>query len=343
MEDQGMDSKNAYGNHRRERERERTRGLREESLLDAGTQTNEVGIPQMHTYPTRVQRYTVVIIIFASLFHGLSEVHHHDIGLFNNSADNVGSTGHGGTVHDTVVSAPAKVANLLLDNIVVLVKRRDGAHAANAQDSDLALNNDGAEVCAANVANVGHGDSAAGHIRGRKLALHSERLETGQLLGNGDNVERADVLDDGDHEARGRVHGNTDVVLRSHDEAGLVGLGVNLYACIEDRELVEGQRNGLDDEGEVGDLGQLAAGGRALGEDLVEARAEVDKIGKVNLVGVEEVRDGKRAAHGLEHALLHHGQRLASLDLHGCVLGQGGRSSGRGISSRLGSLVLNKA
>ena len=116
---------------------------------------------------------------------------------------NLGSSRHSGPVHDPVVGTPAEVANVLLHDVVIPVKRGHGPHAANAQDRQLLLHNHGAQVRAADVANVGHGDGASGHVGRRQLALVSELLEPHELGGNGDDVARADVLDDGDQEARG--------------------------------------------------------------------------------------------------------------------------------------------
>lgn len=271
----------------------------------------------------------------------LSEVHDHDVGLLDDASDDISSAGHGGAVDDAVVSTPAKVADLLLDNVILLVKGRDGAHAADAENGNLTLDNDGAQDGATDVANVGDCDGAARHVVGGELALLGKALEAVELGGNGDDVERADVLDDRDDEALGRVHGDTNVVLGAHDEGRLVVVGlVELDAGVEDGELVEGEGDGLDDEGEVGELGQLAVMG-VLGEDLVESTAQAHEVGEVNLVGVEEVGDGEGARHALEHHLLCLGERLLRLRLN-CSVGGGRSGSGGRLAAGSSVSVLDK-
>lgn len=51
-------------------------------------------------------------------------VHDHDIGLLHNLLDHLGGPGHGRAVDDAVVGAPAEVADVLLDDAVLLVKGR---------------------------------------------------------------------------------------------------------------------------------------------------------------------------------------------------------------------------
>src|SRR5699024_5663689 len=126
----------------------------------------------------------------------LPQLHDHDVGLLDDPAHHLGGAGHGGAVDDAVVGAPAKVADVLLDHIVVLVKGRHGAHAPDAEAGHLALDNDGAEIRAADVADVGHGDGAARHVGRRQLAGVREALQPHELGRDGHDVEAADVLND---------------------------------------------------------------------------------------------------------------------------------------------------
>ena len=95
-------------------------------------------------------------------------------------------------------------------------------------------------------------------------------------------------------------------MLGAEDEAGF------LFCCrrirgfeagVEEGVVVKGEREGFDDEGEVGEFGLVRGGGMS-----VQASSERGEGGDVKFVGVNEMRDLEGASHGFEHLRLDRGE-----------------------------------
>lgn len=150
-----------------------------------------------------------------------------------------------------MIRAPAERHDLLPYHSPVIRKSRHDPLPAEAEDGDLVLaRDDGAQVRAADAADVGHGDGAAGEVRGRELGREREGAQAGDLRGDVEDRQALHVLDVGDDEALRGVHRHTDVVGGAEDQAGLGRRGRN--AGVEEGEGGKGEGEGFDYEGEVG-------------------------------------------------------------------------------------------
>lgn len=77
-------------------------------------------------------------------------------------------------------------------------------------------------------------------------------MKTLDFRSDSSDGKSVDILDVRNNEALGSIHGNTHVVCGTHDEAWAGGIGVCVDASVEDWVIVQGEGEGLDDEGEVG-------------------------------------------------------------------------------------------
>lgn len=118
----------------------------------------------------------------------------------------------------------------------------------------LALDNQRGHHGAAYTADIRHGDRAAGEIGSCEFARRGKGLQAGDLVGDLEDGEGGDVVDDRDEEARRRIHCDADVMLGAHYHHRLGSIGVGGEARVERGMLREHQGHGFDDEREVGEF-----------------------------------------------------------------------------------------
>src|SRR5947209_15100976 len=214
-------------------------------------------------------------------------------------------------VNDAVVEGEGEVGHLADGYHVIALFGGDDTRAlldcADAEDGDLRLVDDGRAEESAEDAGVRDGEGSARDLVGLEL-LGARAL--GQVVGgareSGDG-EFVGALDDGDDQAPVERDGHAEVDVALVDDLVAADLRV------EDGKLSDGLRDGLEDEGHVGELRP-----RALPELPFVLLAQAVDARHVYLIDGGDVRRGAlRHDHVLGDALAHDRHRLDAVALAG--------------------------
>lgn len=195
-------------------------------------------------------------------------------------------------------------------------KPRHSAYPSRTHNSHLGGHNDRRDVRAsAQTTNIADRERTPRQISGREAVVSGSGLQVGGLLRQGADRVGLYVADYGYEETEGGVHCYADVVRAAVEEAGLGCRwrwgGWWFEAGVDEGEIGQGDGDGFEDEGEVGQFRGycffIVRGGS--GFLAVESGAEGGERSDVDFVGVKEMGDCEGFGHGFVHLCLHGRER----------------------------------
>lgn len=263
--------------------------------------------------------------ILRRLLHG-SE---HGDGVLEVLLEEIVEADHRGAIDHAVVSGPRNIKNGRRKNLALLIEAGELADGTKGANGDLGGEDNGGSVGGPNAANVAEGERAALEVLTSNLAVLTLLQNLRELLGNLEQSLVLDILDVGNNEALGAIHGEANVVRALDNKLSALTVGVS----VDLGELQKGEGGSLHEEGKEGDL-------RASGlEDGLEGLASADNIIHGDLIARTKGGDLIGDGHGPNHAAANaSGKRNRVILRSSNGSGDSSLGSGRRRSSSLATL-----